>query len=166
MGDDSLDNGSDSHTDNHIDNHIDNHTDNHTDNRSIAHHYWAAHFQRDWEAMATFFTDDVHYDDIGAPGDGCRGPAALVSMLRLGLEPLEAYIHHPQQMLAEGDTVVTEHIEEWRFPTGEVLRHPYVSIFTMAGGKIAKWHDYSNIANITDNVPDWWIEHVSAGWTE
>ncbi len=133
-------------------------------NRSAAAQYWAAHFARDWEAMGTFFTDDVHYDDIGAPGDGCIGPVNLVKMLRLGLEPLDDYVHHPQRMMAEGDAVMTEHIEEWRFHTGEILRHPYVSIFEFRDGKISRWHDYSNIANITDNVPEWWLEHVSAGW--
>lgn len=136
------------------------------ENKQIAAQYWASHFARDWEAMATFFTDNVHYDDIGAPGDGCVGPRDLVQMLRLGLEPLEAYVHHPQRMMAEGDAVMTEHIEEWNFHTGEILWHPYVSIFEMRDGKIAKWHDYSNIANITDNVPGWWLEHVSAGWQE
>ena len=27
-------------------------------------------------------------------------------------------------------------------------------------GKIARWHDYSNISNITDNAPAWWIERI------
>ena len=135
-------------------------------NRAIVADYWAAHFARDWDAMVALLDEDVHYDDIGAPGDGSHGPVAVIQMLRLGLEPLEDYIHHPQRIFAEGNAVVTEHMEEWRFPTGEILRHPYVSIFELHDGKIIKWHDYSNIANITDNVPDWWLEHVSRGWQE
>ncbi len=133
-------------------------------NVAVTADYWAAHFRRDWDAMMAFFTDDVHYDDIGAAGAGARGPEELINMLRLGLDPLDAYIHHPRQMVAQGDVVVTEHAEEWQFHTGEAFTHPYVSIFTFRDGKIARWHDYSNLENITANVPQWWIEHVSKGF--
>lgn len=133
-------------------------------NRAAADAYWSAHFQRDWDAMGGFFTADVHYDDIGCPGDGAQGREEIVSMLRLGLEPLEAYIHHPQRSVAEDDTVVTIHMEEWRFHTGERILHPYVSVFVFRDGKIAVWHDYSNIPNITENVPQWWTDQVAKGW--
>ena len=27
-------------------------------------------------------------------------------------------------------------------------------------GKICRWHDYSNVPNITENAPAWWLEHI------
>ena len=34
-------------------------------NKEVVENYWYAHFERDWETMATFFTDDCHYTDVG-----------------------------------------------------------------------------------------------------
>jgi ketosteroid isomerase-like protein len=63
-------------------------------------------------------------------------------------------------MIAGGDLVMTEHTERWRFRTGEVIDHSFVSVTELRDGKIARWHDYSNISNITDNAPAWWLEHI------
>jgi hypothetical protein len=35
-----------------------------------------------------------------------------------------------------------------------------VSVTQLRDGKICRWHDYSNIPNITDNAPKWWLEHI------
>jgi ketosteroid isomerase-like protein len=63
-------------------------------------------------------------------------------------------------MIGEGDLVMTEHTERWTFHTGEVIDHSFVSVTQLREGKICRWHDYSNIANITDNAPTWWLEHI------
>jgi hypothetical protein len=31
-------------------------------------------------------------------------------------------------------------------------------------GKIARWHDYSNLPNLTQRAPQWWLQHISQGW--
>ena len=41
-------------------------------NRQIVERYWEAHFLRDWEAMAGFFSADAHYTDVGVDGQGAR----------------------------------------------------------------------------------------------
>jgi hypothetical protein len=33
-------------------------------------------------------------------------------------------------------------------------------------GMIVRWHDYSNIANLTANAPAWWLEHIAKGWRD
>ena len=38
-----------------------------------------------------------------------------------------------------------------------------VSVTELRDGKIFRWHDYSNIPNITDNAPAWWLEHIMSG---
>ena len=48
--------------------------------------------------------------------------------LKIGLEPLEGYEHLPgANMVAEGNLVMTEHTERWKFHTGEVIDHSFVS---------------------------------------
>ena len=74
---------------------------------------------------------------------------------------LQGYEHLPgTNVVGEGDLVMTEHTERWTFHTGEVIDHSFVSVTQLRDGKICRWHDYSNISNITDNAPAWWLEHI------
>ncbi len=117
--------------------------------------------------MVARLTDDAHYTDVGSPGPGGTGPEGVLRRLRLGIEPLEGYEHLPgTNVVAEGDLVMTEHTERWTFHTGEVIDHSFVSVTELRDGKICRWHDYSNLANIIDNAPRWWIEHIMQGAAE
>jgi limonene-1,2-epoxide hydrolase len=133
-------------------------------NRQHVERYWDAHFRRDWARMATFFAPTAHYTDVGVDGAGATGPDEIIARLRLGIEPLEAYVHFPKHLIAEGELVVTEHLEQWRFHTGETVDHPFTSVMEVRDGLITRWHDYSHIANLTDNAPRWWLERISGGW--
>lgn len=132
-----------------------------TANKAVVQQYWDFLAERDWESMKTLLTDDAHYTDVGTPGDGGTGPDGVIDRLKIGLEPLEGYDHLPgHKMIAEGDLVMTEHTERWTFHTGEVIDHSFVSVTELRDGKIFRWHDYSNISNITDNAPAWWMERI------
>lgn len=133
-------------------------------NRQTVERYWDAHFHRDWPRMATFFTADAHYTDVGLDAVGATGPDEIVARLKLGLARLEDYHHFPKHLIAEGDLVVTEHMERWVFHTGEVVDHPFTSVMEVADGRIRRWHDYSHLGNLLDAAPAWWIEHIAAGW--
>jgi limonene-1,2-epoxide hydrolase len=135
-------------------------------NRQVVERYWEAHFARDWERMATFFAVDAHYTDVGLGDPGATGPDEIIARLKLGIEPLARYHHHPRHTLAEGDLVVTEHVEEWLFHTGENVMHPFVSIMEVRERLIVRWHDYSHLQNLTANAPAWWLEHIAKGWRE
>lgn len=131
-------------------------------NKQIVQRYWEALAARDWSGMKALLADDAHYTDVGVPGMGATGPDAVVNRVKLGIEPLSGYEHLPgSSMLAEDDLVMTEHTERWTFHTGEVIDHSFVSVTQLRDGKIVRWHDYSNIANITDNAPAWWLEHLA-----
>ncbi len=131
------------------------------ENKVIVQRYWDALAERDWDALAALLTPDAHYTDVGTPGPGGVGPAGVLRRLRIGLDPLSGYSHRPgTNMIAEGDLVMTEHTERWEFHTGEVIDHSFVSVTQLRDGKICRWHDYSNIPNITDNAPQWWLEHI------
>ena len=135
-------------------------------NRQVVERYWEAHFARDWDRMATFFAPSAHYTDVGVDGVGATGPSEIIARLQLGIEPLTGYYHHPRHTIAEGNLVVTEHTEQWVFHTGEIVMHPFVSVMELRDGEIVRWHDYSNISNLTANAPAWWLERIAQGWRE
>jgi ketosteroid isomerase-like protein len=135
-------------------------TDTHA-NKQVVQRFWDALAARDWDGMKALLADDAHYTDVGTPGPGGTGPDGVVNRVKIGLEPLSGYEHlGGTNMIAEGDLVMTEHTERWHFHTGEVIDHSFVSVTELRGGKIIRWHDYSNIPNITDNAPKWWLEHI------
>ncbi len=131
-------------------------------NQRVVEQFWDRLAARDWDGMAALLTDDAHYTDVGVPGPGGTGPDGVLARLRIGIEPLSGYQHvGPVNMLAGGDLVMTEHTERWSFHTGEVIDHSFVSVTQLRDGKICRWHDYSNIANITGQAPRWWLEHIA-----
>jgi ketosteroid isomerase-like protein len=131
------------------------------ENKRVVQQFWDALGKRDWTGMKALLTEDAHYTDVGAGGSGGTGPDGVLARLRIGIEPLEGYEHLPgANMVGEGDLVMTEHTERWIFHTGEVIDHSFVSVTELRDGKICRWHDYSNIPNITDNAPAWWLEHI------
>ncbi len=48
--------------------------------------------------------------------------------LRVGFERVPSHVHHLHRMVADGDTVVTEHSEDWSFAPDHVVSLPFVSI--------------------------------------
>jgi limonene-1,2-epoxide hydrolase len=130
-----------------------------TRNKQVVQQFWDALAARNWTGMKSLLTEDAHYTDIGVPGPGGYGPEGVIARLKIGIEPLEGYEHLPgTNMITEGDLVMTEHTERWIFGTGEVIDHSFVSVTELRNGRICRWHDYSNISNITDNAPAWWLE--------
>jgi ketosteroid isomerase-like protein len=133
------------------------------ENRRVVEQLWDELYRRDYDAVGSHFADDGHYDDIGAPGDGARGPAAIAARLRLGLEPLEAIVHRPATIVADGDVVITEHVEEWHWPSGEWVALPFVSVHEFRDGRIVRWHDYWNVPTLMEAAPAWWLDHILRG---
>jgi ketosteroid isomerase-like protein len=129
-------------------------------NKQLVERYWDALARRDWDRMASMLAPDAHYTDVGTPGPGGTGPEGVMARLRIGLEPLSGYWHYPSHIVAEGDLVFTEHVEHWEFHTGEAFDHPFVSVIEIRDGLIVRWHDYSNIANVLQQAPRWWLEHI------
>ncbi len=128
--------------------------------------FWATLYRRDWEAIATFFGPTSEYTDVPSPEDDvARGPELIVARLRLGLEPIAGYEHHLRLMVAEGDTVVTEHAETWRWHTGEEVTLPFVSVFELHEGTIVRWWDYWDLQTLMNAAPAWWVEHIMQGYT-
>jgi limonene-1,2-epoxide hydrolase len=134
-------------------------------NRELVTAFWAALYERDWERVASFFSDESCYTDVPTPEDDvATGPDQIVARLRLGLEPISGYDHHLRLIVAEGDVVVTEHTETWRWRDGEEVTLPFVSVQEVRHGVIVRWFDYWDLQTLMNGAPAWWIEHVMQGW--
>jgi limonene-1,2-epoxide hydrolase len=128
--------------------------------------FWSDLYARDWEAMARYFVADSEYTDVPSPPDDvARGPAMIVARLRLGLERISSYEHDVRLMVAEGDTVVTEHAETWHWHTGEEVTLPFVSVQELRGSHIIRWWDYWDLQTLMNGAPEWWIAHIAQGYT-
>lgn len=135
-------------------------------NRSIVRAFWDALYARDWDLIASFFTEESRYTDMPTPADDMAvGPEQILKRLRLGIEPITDYEHRPHAMVAEGNTVMTEHEEVWRWNTGEEVVLPFVSVHELRDGKIVRWFDYWDLQTLLGGAPQWWIDHIMQGYT-
>jgi limonene-1,2-epoxide hydrolase len=124
--------------------------------------FWAALYDRDWDRLRDFFDDDsIYYDVPVGPGAAGRGPASIGARLRLGLEPLAGYEHQPGVVVADGDVVVTEHTEIWRWETGDEVALPFVSVQHVRGDKIVLWKDYWDQQTLMAAAPQWWHDRLA-----
>jgi ketosteroid isomerase-like protein len=134
-------------------------------NKETVQALWSALYRRDWDAIGSLFAEESEYTDVPSPADDvARGPEQIVARLRLGLERISEYEHSLRLMVAEGDVVVTEHAETWRWPTGEEVTLPFVSVHELRDGAIIRWWDYWDLQTLMGAAPAWWIEHVAQGY--
>jgi limonene-1,2-epoxide hydrolase len=135
------------------------------DNKATVRAFWDALYRRDWVEIAGFFGPESEYTDVPSPADDiAHGPELIVARLRLGLERIAGYEHVLRLMVAEGDTVVTEHSETWQWHTGEQVTLPFVSVQELRQGTIVRWWDYWDLQTLMNAAPAWWIEHVAGGY--
>jgi limonene-1,2-epoxide hydrolase len=134
-------------------------------NAELIESFWADLFRRDFDAVGAWFTPDGHYTDVPAPEEGAFGPAEVAARLRLGLEPLARYEHVPGwRIIAQGDVVMTEHVERWTWDSGETVDLPFVSVHELRDGKIVRWWDYWDLGTLMNAAPASWVEHIMVGY--
>ena len=135
-------------------------------NKQTVRELWETLYRRDWDSIGRFFVEDSEYTDVPSPADDvARGPDQVVARLQLGLGKLSGYEHGLRLMVAEGDTVVTEHAETWRWHTGEEVTLPFVSVHEFRAGTILRWWDYWDLQTLMNAAPAWWVEHIMQGYT-
>ncbi|MEE4024588.1 nuclear transport factor 2 family protein [Gordonia sp. PKS22-38] len=127
---------------------------------------WRALSDRDWDAVAGFVTDDCVYVDVPfGPALAARGPTDIVKRLRVGLEPLAEYSNHDGLIVANGDDVIYEHSETWKWRTGEVAVLPFVTVHRLRDGKVTLWKDYWDSATLINNGPPTWMDDLTTADT-
>jgi limonene-1,2-epoxide hydrolase len=136
------------------------------ENVALVRRFWADLYAHEFDRLGDYFSADAVYDDVPIPAARAVGPAAIVRKLRIGFARVERHTHHEHRVVADETTVITEHTEDWHFALDHVVALPFVSVQVIAGGKIVLWRDYSNIDTLLSAAPAWWIEHVTASWSE
>ena len=131
------------------------------DNLRLVEAFWGDLYRRDFDKVGSYMADDGLYEDVPVPDGGAVGPEAVAARLRIGLEPVEKMVHRIHRMVADDDTVMTEHTEEWHFGGGEVVALPFVSVHEIRDGKIALWRDYWNLPTLMDGAPQWWLDRLA-----
>ncbi len=139
-------------------------TGNADDNRALILQFWDDLYRHDFDACGAYFTDDGVYTDVPVGEVGATGPAEVAARLRLGLEPIDRNVHHLHNMVCDANMVMTEHVEEWFWKTGEHVALPFVSVMELRAGKITRWWDYFNLPTLLDAAPKWWLEHIAKGY--
>jgi ketosteroid isomerase-like protein len=139
------------------------------ENKRVVAQLWECLYRKDWAGVAACIAPDGHYEDVPAPDAGARGPANVVTRLRVGLDPVVRFGHEVHRVVAEGDDVLVEHTETWHFETGESLTNHFVTVHVVRDGKIALWRDYWDLNTMMSQAPKWWIEriakHTEAEWS-
>ena len=135
------------------------------ENRSVVEGFWDELYRQDLVAAAARFAPDGAYTDVGTPEDDvARGPDEIVRRLTLAWGKV-SNLHDDRRHLVAGENIVmTEHIETWKWPTGETLALPVVSVHELRDGLITRWTDYWDMAMLVNAAPQWWFEHVMQGW--
>jgi limonene-1,2-epoxide hydrolase len=143
-----------------------NHERDSESNRQLVQDFWRSVYEeRDSEKIGSFFHPEGRYEDAAIPAAGI-GPDGAARRLAIGHAPIESFDHEVHRMVAEGDTVVTEHTATWHFPTGEVIPLAFVSIHVVRAGKFDLWRDYWDITAWVAAAPKWWIEHITKAGAE
>ncbi len=135
------------------------------DNRTLIEGFWDDLYRQDFESLVARFDSQGEYTDIVTPDDDVAvGPAQITARLTLAFDRLSDLHDERLHLLAGDDTVMTEHIEHWGWPTGETMALHVASVHEVRGGKITKWRDYWDMNVLTAAAPAWWFEHVMQGW--
>ena len=134
------------------------------DNKALIRRFWDDLYAHRFAEVGAYFTDDAVYDDVPIPAARAVGPAAIVRKLEIGLGRVPEHVHHVHQVVAEGNCVVTEHVEDWRFAADHVVSLPFVSVHVLQDGKIARWSDYWSLDTLLSAAPQWWLEHIATAW--
>jgi limonene-1,2-epoxide hydrolase len=127
---------------------------------------WKALSERDWGLLQTFLSDDCIYCDMPlGPALSTHGPDHIIAKLKVGLDPLASYENHDGLLVSNGDDVLYEHSETWKWSSGETALLRFVTVHKVRDGKITVWKDYWDMGGLTNTAPASWLEDVSAAYT-
>jgi limonene-1,2-epoxide hydrolase len=102
--------------------------------------------KHDAEALRPFFADDVIYHNI--PMDPVVGINDAVGFLAGFLAMCERMVIETTHLAVRDDVVLTERIDTFTVG-GKEAALPVMGTFEIRDGKIARWRDYFDMAQIT-----------------
>jgi len=103
------------------------------------------------EEFASYFIEDATWWNV--PWKPIRGREAIRETLRRGAESMVALPWEIRNIVAEGDIVMIERVDN--FLVGETrVSVPCMGIFELCGGKIAAWRDYWDLQQFERQLPE------------
>ena len=114
-----------------------------TDNIALVQDFCAAFGLRNLDEILAYFTEDAVYHNIPMPA--MTGKPAIRSVLEMFLGPAAFAEFEVLNIAASGDVVLTERIDRFEVG-GKKVELPVMGTFEIAGGKIAAWRDYFDMA--------------------
>ena len=130
-------------------------------NIEIIRRFFDALERLDLDAVTEFFTEDGIYHDIPVPTDPTVGHDGIRKKLELVANATDRLEMQLSSVIGEGDTVMSERVEIWHFPTGERPRLPVMSTFEMRDGRIAAWREYWDLNMLMSQLPPDYLESLS-----
>jgi limonene-1,2-epoxide hydrolase len=92
--------------------------------------------------LVDYFTDDAVYHNI--PVEPAVGREAILGLLNMFLTSTERVEFRVANIVANGDTVLTERVDVFQLPNA-VIELPVMGTFEVRAGKIAAWRDYFDL---------------------
>jgi limonene-1,2-epoxide hydrolase len=93
-------------------------------------------------ALVEYFTEDAVYHNI--PVEPAVGHEAILGLLNMFLTPVERVEFRVLNIVADGDTVLTERVDAFYLPNA-TIELPVMGTFEVRDGKIAAWRDYFDL---------------------
>ncbi len=104
----------------------------------------------DPDEFASYFTEDAVW--WNAPWEPVRGRETIRETLRRGAEHMVALPWEIRHIVAGGDVVLTERVDN--FKVGDTrVSVPCMGVFELRDGKIAAWRDYWDLRQFEQQLP-------------
>jgi limonene-1,2-epoxide hydrolase len=94
------------------------------------------------DELVDYFTDDAVYHNI--PVEPAVGREAILGLLHMFVTPAERVEFRVRNIVATGDTVLTERVDVFQLPNA-TIELPVMGTFEVRDGKIAAWRDYFDL---------------------
>ncbi len=117
-----------------------------SDGLDLIQRFCDAFSRRDPEELLNFFADDAVYHNM--PGPPVQGKAAIKTVLERFLNPAQTVDFEMLNIAAADAVVFTERLDRFVI-AGKNVELPVAGVFDVAGGLIAAWRDYFDMATWT-----------------
>ena len=92
--------------------------------------------------LVDYFADDAVYHNM--PVDPAVGREAILGLLNMFVTPAERVEFRVRNIVATGDTVLTERVDVFQLPNA-TIELPVMGTFEVSAGKITAWRDYFDL---------------------
>jgi limonene-1,2-epoxide hydrolase len=94
------------------------------------------------DELVEYFADDAVYHNM--PVEPAVGRDAILGLLHMFVTPAEGVEFRMRNIVADGNTVLTERVDVFRLPNA-TIELPVMGTFEVHAGKITAWRDYFDL---------------------